>query len=136
MDFITKLPLSNNFDSILVVVDRFSKMTHFSPCSENAKNLAKLFIEKFLNGHEDQSHAIVIFMTITSERTKNSVPAFPFLANSSSIVIIDLSLTVMIRLRSKYYLRLSTIAYITKETIIKTQPCLLCLPSLYTLFSC
>ncbi|MBW0539160.1 hypothetical protein O181_078875 [Austropuccinia psidii MF-1] len=29
MDFTTQLPLSNNFDSILVVVDRFSKMEIF-----------------------------------------------------------------------------------------------------------
>ena len=53
MDFITKLPLSNSFDSILVVVDRFSKMTHFIPCSEtiNAEALAKLFIENFVRYH-------------------------------------------------------------------------------------
>ncbi|MBW0550117.1 hypothetical protein O181_089832 [Austropuccinia psidii MF-1] len=31
MDFITQLPLSNNFDSTLVVVDRFSKMEIFIP---------------------------------------------------------------------------------------------------------
>ncbi|MBW0559107.1 hypothetical protein O181_098822 [Austropuccinia psidii MF-1] len=31
MDFINKLPLSNNFDSILVVVDRFSKIAIFIP---------------------------------------------------------------------------------------------------------
>ncbi|MBW0551327.1 hypothetical protein O181_091042 [Austropuccinia psidii MF-1] len=31
IDLITKLPLSNNFDSILVVVDRFAKMAIFIP---------------------------------------------------------------------------------------------------------
>ncbi|MBW0574257.1 hypothetical protein O181_113972 [Austropuccinia psidii MF-1] len=31
MDFITQLPLSNSFDSILVIVDRFSKMVVFIP---------------------------------------------------------------------------------------------------------
>ncbi|MBW0566976.1 hypothetical protein O181_106691 [Austropuccinia psidii MF-1] len=31
MDFITQLPLSNSFDSILVIVDRFSKMEIFIP---------------------------------------------------------------------------------------------------------
>ena len=47
------MPLNNNFDSILVVVDRFSKMTHFIPCSEsiNAENLAKLFIENIVRYH-------------------------------------------------------------------------------------
>ncbi|MBW0540583.1 hypothetical protein O181_080298 [Austropuccinia psidii MF-1] len=31
MDFITELPLSNSFDSILVIADRFSKMAVFIP---------------------------------------------------------------------------------------------------------
>ncbi|MBW0553442.1 hypothetical protein O181_093157 [Austropuccinia psidii MF-1] len=31
MDFITQFPLSNNFDSILVLVDRFSKIAIFIP---------------------------------------------------------------------------------------------------------
>lgn len=34
LDFIVKLPVSNGFDSILVVVDRFSKMSHLIPCNE------------------------------------------------------------------------------------------------------
>ncbi|MBW0470413.1 hypothetical protein O181_010128 [Austropuccinia psidii MF-1] len=46
MDFITQLPLSNNFDSILVVVDRFSKMAIFIPAygTITALNLAQIFI--------------------------------------------------------------------------------------------
>ncbi|MBW0590004.1 hypothetical protein O181_129719 [Austropuccinia psidii MF-1] len=36
MDFITQLPLSNTFDSILVVVDRFSKMAIFIPPMEQS----------------------------------------------------------------------------------------------------
>jgi len=53
MDFITKLPISNNFDSIFVVVDRFSKMTYFVPCNEtvNAENLARLFIDNIVRYH-------------------------------------------------------------------------------------
>jgi hypothetical protein len=45
MDFITKLPLSNRFDSIMVVIDLLSKVTHFVPCKEtyNADQLAQLF---------------------------------------------------------------------------------------------
>ena len=47
------MPLSNNFDSIFVVVDRFSKMTHFVPCNEtvNAENLARLFIDNIVRYH-------------------------------------------------------------------------------------
>src|SRR5690349_12624805 len=45
-DFIVKLPKSSVYDSILVVVDRNSKMAHFIPCKEstNAEQLANLFI--------------------------------------------------------------------------------------------
>ena len=34
MDLITDLPLVNSYDSVLVVVDRFTKMAHFTPCSK------------------------------------------------------------------------------------------------------
>ena len=45
-DLIVKLPPSSGFDSILVVVDRFSKMAHFIPCRESmtAEELAELFL--------------------------------------------------------------------------------------------
>ena len=44
-DFITKLPLSQGYDSILVVVDRLTKMVHFIPTTEkmSAEGLARLF---------------------------------------------------------------------------------------------
>ena len=44
-DFITKLPLAQGYDSILVVVDRLTKMVHFIPTMEKtlAEGLAKLF---------------------------------------------------------------------------------------------
>jgi len=44
-DFITKLPLAQGYDSILVVVDRLTKMVHFIPTTEKtmAKELARLF---------------------------------------------------------------------------------------------
>ena len=35
MDFITNLPHSKGFDTILTVVDRFIKMAHFLPCVKN-----------------------------------------------------------------------------------------------------
>ena len=46
VDFITNLPLSNGFDSILTVVDRFSKETEFILCNKTATALdtAKLYL--------------------------------------------------------------------------------------------
>ncbi|MBW0579378.1 hypothetical protein O181_119093 [Austropuccinia psidii MF-1] len=53
MDFITQLPLSNNFDSILVVVDRFSKMAIFIPAygSITALDLAQISISHVFSKH-------------------------------------------------------------------------------------
>jgi len=44
-DFITKLPLAQGYDMILVVCDWFSKMAHFIATTEKtlAKGLARLF---------------------------------------------------------------------------------------------
>ena len=44
-DFITKLPLAQGYDSILVVVNRLTKMVHFIPITEkmSAEGLARLF---------------------------------------------------------------------------------------------
>ena len=44
-DFITKLPLAQGYNSILVVVDRLTKMVHFIPTTEKtlAEGLARLF---------------------------------------------------------------------------------------------
>jgi len=45
VDFITKLPLAQGYDAILVVCDRFSKMAHFIATMErtSAEELARLF---------------------------------------------------------------------------------------------
>ena len=60
MDFIVKLPLSKSallpqeaLDSILVVVDRFSKMSHFIPCREamSATQLATLLFTHVFKLH-------------------------------------------------------------------------------------
>jgi len=44
-DFITNLPLAQGYDSILVVVDRLTKMVHFIPTIEktSTEGLAQLF---------------------------------------------------------------------------------------------
>ena len=53
MDFITKLPLAQGYDSILVVVDRFTKMAHFIPTTEktSAEGLAQLFRDNIWKLH-------------------------------------------------------------------------------------
>jgi len=44
-NFITKLPLAQEYDSILVVVDRLTKIVHFIPTTEktSAEGLVQLF---------------------------------------------------------------------------------------------
>ncbi|MBW0585553.1 hypothetical protein O181_125268, partial [Austropuccinia psidii MF-1] len=53
MDFITQLPLSSSFDSILVIVDRFSKMVVFisTMSSITSLDLAHLFIKNIFSKH-------------------------------------------------------------------------------------
>jgi hypothetical protein len=47
MDFITDLPTVRAKNSILVVVDRFTKMAHFTPCSKSitAEEIAQLILD-------------------------------------------------------------------------------------------
>ena len=53
MDFISQLPISNGYDSILVIVDRFSKMAIFirSLSTATSLDLATTFIEHVFSKH-------------------------------------------------------------------------------------
>jgi len=53
VDFITKLPVSKDHDSILVVCNRFLKMSHFVVTTEKmtAEGLAKLFRDNMWKLH-------------------------------------------------------------------------------------
>ena len=53
MDFITDLPKSDGYDTILVVIDRLTKMSHFIPCKRDldARQFATLFMQNIIRLH-------------------------------------------------------------------------------------
>lgn len=53
LDFIVKLPLSEGFDSICVIVDRLTKQAHFLPCNETitAEDTAELYMRNIFKIH-------------------------------------------------------------------------------------
>jgi hypothetical protein len=53
IDFVVKLPLSSVFDSILVIVDHFSKGAHMIPANESwtAEEFAFIFFDWFICYH-------------------------------------------------------------------------------------
>jgi hypothetical protein len=59
MDFITNLPPSNSYDSILVMVDCLTKMAHFIACTKTitSEGTTKLFL--------DHVFGIMVFLTIS-----------------------------------------------------------------------
>ncbi|MBW0533878.1 hypothetical protein O181_073593, partial [Austropuccinia psidii MF-1] len=71
MDFITQLPLSNSFDSILVAVDRFPKMAVFIPAygTITSRKLAQIFISHAFSKH-------VLPVSIVSDRGSLFVSSF------------------------------------------------------------
>jgi hypothetical protein len=52
-DFVVDLPLSNGYDSLLVFVDRFTKMCHLVPCTKTATapDFAKMFLDNVIRLH-------------------------------------------------------------------------------------
>ena len=71
MDFIETLPKSNNYDSILVIIDRASKQAIFIPTytTITSKQLAQLFIIHVFSKHGVPSH-------VTSDRGSEFVSQF------------------------------------------------------------
>jgi len=53
MDFMTDLPKSNDYDTILVVIDWLTQMSHFIPCSKDldARQCANLFMKEIVRLH-------------------------------------------------------------------------------------
>jgi len=53
MDFITRLPLSHGYSTIMVIVDRLSKFAYFTPLKNEftSKIVAKTFINSVVKIH-------------------------------------------------------------------------------------
>ena len=53
IDFITDLPNSDRYDTILVVIDRVTKMSHFIPCRKDldGRQFATLFLKEIIRLH-------------------------------------------------------------------------------------
>jgi len=53
LDLVTGLPNSHGFDTLLVVVDRLSKMVHYIPTTTdvNSKGIARLFLDNVFKLH-------------------------------------------------------------------------------------
>jgi len=53
MDFITDLPKSEKSETILVVIDRLTKMSHFIACSKDVdtRQFANLFMKEIVRVH-------------------------------------------------------------------------------------
>ncbi|GMK57154.1 hypothetical protein CspeluHIS016_0309940 [Cutaneotrichosporon spelunceum] len=60
MDFAVKLPMSNGFDSILVIVDKLTKRTHLSATNETATavDIAKILIRDVVRLHGLPAHIV------------------------------------------------------------------------------
>jgi len=53
MDLIMHMPKSDGYDTIQVVIDRLTNMSHFIPCSKNldARQFANLFMKEIVRLH-------------------------------------------------------------------------------------
>jgi len=75
MDFITDLPKSDGYDTILVVIDQVTKMSHFVPCSKDLdrQQFANLSMKEIVRLHGLPHHSITDRWTLfTSDLWKET----------------------------------------------------------------
>lgn len=61
IDFVKGLPMSNEYNSILVVMDRLIKFVHFVHLVNpyTTKSVAKLYVKKFMKLHEKPRSVVI-----------------------------------------------------------------------------
>ena len=84
MGFIMDLPESNGYDTILVLIDRLTKMSYFIPCSKDldAGQFANLFMKEivWLHGlpHDIITDRVTLFTSDLWKETMRKLGVEPF----------------------------------------------------------
>ena len=80
MDFTMDLPPSNGFDTILTVVDQFTKMTHFFPCVKNisSQETADIIMREVFRHHDLPNGFVVRFGSVQVSKILNGSVWFRF----------------------------------------------------------
>src|SRR6185437_6153401 len=87
VDFITQLPESNGYTAICIFVDRFTKMAHFAPTTDNvdAEGTVQLFLERVFSAHGLPDDVVSDRdVTFTSKFTKSIFKALCIKQNLST----------------------------------------------------
>jgi transposase InsO family protein len=75
MDLITQLPLADNYDAILVIIDQFTKMGHFIPTNGNitSQGIMKLLFDNVISKHGSPTDIVTDRATIFTSRYMKTI---------------------------------------------------------------